>query len=221
MKPNSYKYAYSYMVAAQFDHNNATDQVRAVAFYNYEAYHTTAISLSLVDNTLLQHFVGANYSIETHNNHRQPAYSKWVAEDVYIGEMIRGRRRLVGLFGSTLFTLVTNFCAIYLISEREGGTKRLQLNSKLHPVTFWAVTFVSDYFVLLLSVAGIYIAFFVGDLRVYTDGVNLPATGLFFLMYAFAALPMTYVVSNLLSTTGVGMSLFTTFTLIGKRLRRS
>ena len=80
MKPSRYKYTYGYMVAAQFDHDSKTDEIHAVALYNYEAYHTAAISLNMVDNALLKHFVGTEYSIVTENAHIRQILSKRSAE---------------------------------------------------------------------------------------------------------------------------------------------
>ena len=130
--------------------------------------------------------------------------------------MIHQKVGLVISFTSIMLAFCTNFFAVYMINERTGGTKRLQLNSKLHPLTFWAATFASDYLVLLLSMAGIYIAFVIGNMESYIDGVNFPYSLLLFLLYGFAVLPMTYLLSIFLSKAGIGMSVFLIFSLFGK-----
>ena len=213
IKSDSRKYTYSYMVAAQFDHNNATDEVRAVAFYNYEAYHTTAASLSLVDNTLLQHFVGANYSIETQNAYRKPVYSAGVAETVRVRTKLATIETIELMYLIPIMPLITTFYAIYLINERTTGANRLQLISHLHPMTFWVSTILADLFMLMMPIAGIYLAFFVGDMQCFIDGINMPYSFLIFIMFGFASLPLTYLVSLLISRAGNGMSLFLTFNL--------
>ena len=215
-KDGGYAYIHSYMVAAQFEHDTATDEVRAIVFYNYEAYHTAPISLSLVDNTLLKHFVGAEYSIETQNHPVKPIYSEKVKEDIRVENMIYHRRRALAVYLSMLSLTITMY-AIYLIDERTSDTKHLQMNTQLHPITFWVATFVSDLMVYIPSVIGIYFAFVVGDLPCYIEGANLVYSALFFLAYSVAALPFSYLVSLALSKDGIGMSLYLLFTLVGKQ----
>ena len=220
MTPSSYKYTYGYMVAAQFDHNNDTDEVRAVAFYNYEAYHTTAISLSLVDNTLLQHFVGANYSIETQNDHLVPSYSQNIATKRRV-EKRKGLYHSVSesyadfymMYLSPALTLVTNLCTIYLITERETGARRMQLINCVHPVTYWTTTFVCDFVLYLLSVYLLYVVFYAAGLQCFTDGYNLPFSALIFTFYGFAMLPFRYLVSLFMSSRGIGISVVSFFSV--------
>ena len=215
-KDGSYAYIHRYMVAAQFEHDNATDEVRAIMFYNYEAYHTAPISISLVDNTLLRHFVGAEYSIETQNHPVKPTYSEKVKEDIRVDDMIHRKRRALAIYLSSL-SIGTTMYAIYLIHERTSGTKHLQMNTELHPMTFWVATFACDFMIFIPSVVGIYFAFVVGDVPCYIDGANLVYSALFFLAYSVAALPFTYLVSLTLSKGGVGMSLYLLFNLLGKQ----
>lgn len=80
-------------------------------------------------------------------------------------------------------------------------------------MTFWTATFLSDYLMMLLPVAGIYLAFVIGDTQCFIDGANLPYSLLLFLMFGFASLPMTYLVSLFMSRAGVGISLFIVYNL--------
>ena len=214
-KDGSYAYIHRYMVAAQFEHDNATDEVRAIMFYNYEAYHTAPISISLVDNTLLRHFVGAEYSIETQNHPVKPTYSEKVKEDIRVYNMIYHKRRPLPVYLGILSTSITMY-AIYLIHERTSGTKHLQMNTKLHPMTFWVATFACDFMIFIPSVVGIYFAFVVGDEHCYIEGADLVYSALFFLAYSVAALPFAYLVSLILSKGGIGMSFYLLFNLLGK-----
>ena len=214
-KDGGYAYIHSYMVAAQFEHDAATDEVRAIVLYNYEAYHTAPISLSLVDNTLLRHFVGAEYSIETQNHPVKPIYSEKVKEDIRVDNMIHHKRRALAIY-LCMLSISTTMYAIYLIHERTSGTKHLQMNTQLHPLTFWTATFACDFIVFIPSVIGIYFAFVVGDLPCYIEGPNLLYSFLFFLGYSIASLPFTYLVSLTLSKDGIGMSLYLLFNLLGE-----
>ena len=224
LKKDSYAYTYDYMVAAQFDHNRITDEVDAVALYNYEAYHTAPISLNLVDNTLLRHFVGAGYSIETQSDPLKPSYSEQVAEDVRTQNEIKLEYDVYHLNGGTHLTfvmpaiiVVTNFCAIYVIDERERGSKRLQLNSGVHPIVFWSATFLVDLVVLMVSDCAVMVAFVVADLEAIVDTGSLYLVMFIFVFFAFAILPMTYVASLIMSNGGIGMSLLPMLTLtLGK-----
>ena len=217
-KDDSYAYTYDYMVAAQFDHNKVSDEVHAVALYNYEAYHTAPISLSLVDNTLLRHFVGAGYSIETQNDPIEPSYSKQVAEDVRTQNEIKLEYDVYHLNGRTYLTfampaiiVVTNFCVIYVIDERERGSKRLQLNSGVHPIVFWSATFLVDLLVLLVSDCAVMVAFVIADLESIIDTRSMYLVMVIFVFFAFAILPMTYVASLCISNGGIGISLLPMF----------
>ena len=220
MGDDAYTYTYRYMVAAQFDHDSNTDEIKAVALYNYDAYHTSAISVSFVDNTLLRYFVGAEYSINTQNDPIAPIYSTVVAKRERIKNELRSKNEgrytnaktyLIVL--TPAITLVTNFFAIYLITEREMGSKRLQLITGVHPLTFWFTTFVSDFLVWLLPVTGIYCSFFVTGTPSLTDGINLPYSLVLFLMFGFAILPEIYLASLWISNGGVGLSVLCLYTL--------
>ena len=225
MKEDGYAYTYGYMVAAQFDHNKVTDEVHAVALYNYEAYHTAALSLSLVDNTLLRHFVGAEYSIETQSDPIQLVLSTAVAKRERIKRELRSRIEareqniktyLICL--TPAISLVANICAIFLINERGKGAKRLQLITGLHPIVFWFTTFVTDFILLLLPIALIYCALFIMDTKSLTDGTNLPYSIIIFTFFAFAILPEKYLASMFISNGDIGMNILILYTLsTGKR----
>ena len=131
LKTDSRKYTYGYMVAAQFEHNKKTDEIHAIALYNYEAYHTPAISLSLVDNALLKYSVGTEYSIETQNAYRRPVYSKRVADKVRVKQEIRHKNPVALTYLIPGLPLVTTLYAIYLINERATGSSHLQVTSVL------------------------------------------------------------------------------------------
>lgn len=220
IEDDAYTYTYRYMVAAQFEHDSNTNEIKAVALYNYDAYHTSAISVSFVDNALLRYFVGAEYSIKTQNDPIVPIYSTVVAKRERIKNELRSKNE--GRYSNAktylivltpAITLVTNFFAIYLITEREMGSKRLQLITGVHPVTFWFTTFVSDFLVWLLPVALIYCSFFVTGTLSLTDGINLPYSLVLFLMFGFAILPEIYLASLWISNGGVGLSVLCLYTL--------
>ena len=226
MKNDEYKYTYGYMVAAQFKHDSATDEIHAVALYNYEAYHTAPISLSLVDNTLLRYSVGAEYSIETQSDPIQLDLSTAVAKSERIKRELRSRGEvreqniktyLICL--TPAISLVANICAIYLINERWKGAKRLQLITGLHPIVFWFTTFLTDFLFMLLPIALIYCALFIMDTKSLTDGTNLPYSILIFTFFAFAILPEKYLASLFISKGDIGMNILILYTVTtGKRV---
>ena len=220
MKPNSYKYTYGYMVAAQFDHDTKSKEVHAVAMYNYEVYHTPAISLSLVDNALLKHFVGAEYSIETQNDNLVPVYSAAIAEKKRMRNEIKAKYTVIYYNVETYlaflvpsFLLVTNFFLIYLLDERERGSKHLQLMSGVHPTTFWSAIFVVDLLVLGLSTGGTILAFSITDSQSMVCRSCIFYILVIFLLFGCAILPITYIASLCVSKGGIGICVLPIFTL--------
>lgn len=63
-------YNRDYMVAAAFEgQEGENNQTKVTAYFNNQAYHTIAISLSMVGNTMLRSLTGnSDYTIETINH---------------------------------------------------------------------------------------------------------------------------------------------------------
>ena len=169
-KDNFYDYRTKYQLAAEV----GSDYL--MGFYNDESYHTTAISLSLVDNGWLQcsSQTSSSYKINT-INHPLP----WSAESR--ATKSRNSTNMVGFTFSYLVMfglafLIATF-VVFLINERVSGAKSSQYVSGATSGTFWLATFVWDYFNFLIPSALVVVVIVAFQVEGFSSGVN-PGLGL-------------------------------------------
>lgn len=208
-KHDRHDYSYQLFVAAEF-HSGPTGDVSVVAFYNYEAFHTTAISLNLVDNALLKHYVGSDYSIETTNYPRQ--VEGLPSEAGKISVFTKGILIAMGVV-IALPVAIASF-TLYAVSERVIGAKNAHFISGLHVPIYWTAMFVCDNIVYVASACLIVCMFFVYDIKAFIGAECFPATVLLFLLYGWASLPMMYVASFIFNSPGNALAWTTIFNLV-------
>ena len=209
---DSYAYKYGYFVAAMFQSVGA-DEVICTALHNYDAYHTAPISLNLVDNALLRHYVGPGYSIQTTNHFIQFDYTEKVATTAYANYQA-ARSAIPSTSLGIVFPLIVDLFAIYLITERSSGSRFLQIIGGLHVVTFWAANVSFDIIVLLASIAPIYVVFYAYTLTCYTDWHHMIYSITLLLACGWANLPLAYLASVMFSKPSLGVSLLIIYTFI-------
>ena len=203
------KYSYHHFVAAEF-RSLPRGGISAVAFYNNEAYHTSAISLSLVDNALLQYYVAPGYSIETTNHPRHvDGLPSRAAE---IAKPTQGMLIIFGLV-MALPVAIASY-VIFTVKERALGAKDAHFISGLRIPIYWAAMFACDNLVYMASVVLIICMFFAYDVQAFIASESLLATVLMFLLYGWAILPMMYAASFMFHSPGVAMTWTTIFNLV-------
>lgn len=166
--------------------------IQAVAFFNDEAYHTSAISLNAFDNALLRYTMGSSsWKIQT-INHPLPRTSQEILKD----QGTQGRQGSSTLF-SVIFgmSFLTSSFALFLILERSVGAKRCQLTSGASAWSFWTSTFLCDWIVFALVCAGVVASFAVFHVQPFASDGNWMYVALLFALYGWAALPFVYLAS--------------------------
>ena len=210
---NRYTYTHGYIVAALFESISA-DEVRCTALYNYEAYHTAPISLNLVDNALLKHYVGRRYSIETTNKIMlSPLIRTTGHADDMFQQIIKSNRVIMGLVLTLPISLV--LVGVDMISERASGSKFLQILSGLHIATFWLTSATVDFvFYLFPLTAAIYITLAAYQLETFTTVSGIQYSLPLFIAYGWAMLPIAYVASLTFSRTRLGVTCLIIYTTV-------
>ena len=209
---NSFTYRYNYFVAALFESVGA-DEVKCTALFNYEAYHTAAISLNLVDNALLQHYVGPGYSIQTTNDLIEMDINKTAAAQLHTKMQLYTTRVAIQVV-TILFPIIVDCFAIDMITERACGSKNLHIISGLHVATYWMSNVIVDFAFYLVQIAVVYTLFAVYQMESFTDGYNSIYSVTLFLMFGWATIPVAYLISVIFSSCGVGVSLLVAYSFV-------
>ena len=210
------KYSYHHFVAAEF-RSLPRGGISAIAFYNNEAFHTSAISLSLVDNALLQYYAGPGYSIETTNH---PRHVEGLPSRA--GEIAKPTQGMLIIFGLVMaLPVAIASYVIFTVKERALGAKNAHFISGLRIPIYWAAMFACDYLVYIASVVLIICMFFAYDIQAFIASESLFATVLMFLLYGWAILPMMYAASFMFKSPGIAMTWTTIFNLVTGERRLS
>lgn len=131
-----------------------------VGYFNNEAFHSPAMALSYVDNAVLNYFrKQKNKSpviIETINHPLPPTRSDKLSDWIAAGVQEFNIAFNV-VFGMAF--LASSF-VVFLVNERRTKAKHMQFLSGVHPVNFWAATFVWDYLNYLVPAIGMLVLFF-------------------------------------------------------------
>ena len=212
-KNNTAELVHHRLVAAQFDVSEDGD-VACVALFNYEAYHTAAISLNLVDNALLRYLVGPEYSIRTTNNHRHHKLGEigGVLEfyDVHLAEHSEHKSIIFCL--SVTFPVIMTFYVMFVIEERFTGSKRDQAICGVHYATYWIANILYDFAHCLVPIASSYALFNIRKTGLF-ESDNVLSSALLLIMYAWSMLPMVYLTSLFFSSCATAVVWLTVYNL--------
>jgi len=135
------QYNRNYMIAATIE-DDPHGGLNIIGLFNNEAYHSIAISLSYLGNTLMQCFGSKEYQINTINQPLPRNISKRVTHTVSNEGNTGFNFSFCVSFGLAL--LFATF-VVFLIKERTSGAKHCQLVSGVRLYNFWLATFLWDY----------------------------------------------------------------------------
>ncbi|CAH1776854.1 unnamed protein product [Owenia fusiformis] len=183
------------MIAATFDSTNASRinrTAKAIGHFNNQAYHTPAITLTVLDNALLNYYTNStNMDIQT-TNHPLPRTVTEQINDSFAGALIGFTISICVMFGTSF--LVSTF-VVFIIKERSVKSKHIQFASGVHTINFWLSTFCWDIFNYLIPCLLLLIVFAGFDVKAYIAETNAGYVVLIFLLYGWAILPMMYLLS--------------------------
>ncbi|KAI8797159.1 ATP-binding cassette sub-family A member 3 [Biomphalaria glabrata] len=185
-------YNLRYMVAASFN-GSTYPKSSAVAYFNNQAYHSIAVSLSALFNGLLAYFTNSSgYSIETYN-HPLPRLTINKIQDEGDGKDFTGFTLGFNLTFGMAF-LASSF-VLFLVKEKTVKAKHIQFVSGVHAVNFWLSTLCWDLINFMLPCLCLIITFFAFSITNFTVDLHWLQLIFFFFLYGWAMLPYMYLMS--------------------------
>ena len=175
------------------------------AFYNYEALHAPVISLNLVDNAILQHYIGTNYSIEITSH---PRVMNMGMEERKEKDNAFDPQKIIVTFGAITLVLPVIMASYMTTVVRERGTrtKHMQIMGGMHPMVLWQAMLAFDCTIHVLTVAAMIITFNAYDVKVYVGFTNSFYLSVFLLAFGLAMLPMMYLGAFLFRSPSTGFT---------------
>lgn len=138
-------YVHDLLTAATF--SDGALRTTLTGHFNNEAYHTSAISLNLISNTLVKYLLGDSYSIRP-TNHPLPRDERLTLDDMFSPNVADALvLAFCIMFG---FVFLTSSFTTVIVEQRKSGLKRSQHMCGVTAGLFWCSTFVWDYIVLLI-----------------------------------------------------------------------
>lgn len=160
-----------YLIGATVDAvpgmNSKEEEARIVGWFNNNAYHSIAISLSYITNAVMQCFGQPGHSIEV-VNHPLPQSLKeklgQISRDSFIVPLISS------IFMSFGMGIVISTFAVFVVWERVSGAKHIQLVSSASVFNFWLGAFVWDVISFMIPSAVVIIILICFQVPGYADG---------------------------------------------------
>eukprot|EP01063_Lacrimia_lanifica_P008338 TRINITY_DN153_c1_g2_i1.p1 TRINITY_DN153_c1_g2~~TRINITY_DN153_c1_g2_i1.p1 ORF type:complete len:2021 (+),score=692.58 TRINITY_DN153_c1_g2_i1:98-6160(+) len=108
---------------------------------------------------------------------------------------------ITGLFIMIPFTLIPSNFVSYVVKEREGKSKHVQVISGANLGAYWASSFLFDFLSFMVTVTLAFIVFFADDRTEFIgDAGSFFATLLLFIFFGTAAITISYAMSFMFST---------------------
>ena len=207
------KFVRDYIVAAEFQ-TEKENKTTAEAHFNNQAYHTPAITLNTLHNTILHHYVNSSYMINAVNFPLPRTVTEQVNDELYGG--YQGFMIAFNVMFGMAF-LASSF-VIFLIKERASKAKHSQFVSGAQSASFWVANFIWDlinYTVPCILLLVLFVAF---GIKGYTEGGGLGDVWLLFMMYGWAVLPFMYLLSFLFNVPASGLVWLTMLNILSGEL---
>lgn len=182
------------------------DTVSAFAWYDQQALHTAPVAINLLDNAIASHVLGNDdVSINTYNfplpkNAQDKANSLATSATGFN----------LGLFLIFAAGAFMGSLALFVVHERITKAKHIQFVSGVNYAVFWVGHFLFDFGIAVLPGLGILIVFAAFNVPAF-QGANLGIVFLLWMLFAFAAIPVVYVLSFLFATSASAYSKMFTF----------
>ncbi len=141
---NMRAYQTQYQIATEFNELPVSSNKSAaiIGFFNNQAYHTVAITLDAISNSLLNYFTDGRHTIETTNHPIPKSSNTELEEDL---QKSAGLSFIVSnnvLFGQSFLTATF---VVFIIKERTSKAKHIQFVSGVHVGTYWMSTYLWDF----------------------------------------------------------------------------
>ncbi|XP_004623169.1 ATP-binding cassette sub-family A member 3-like [Octodon degus] len=164
------------------------------ALFNNQAYHSPALSLSVLDNMLFMSLSGAHASL-TVSNKPQPVLQKKKKRQVE--RIIDGQDVAIKLqLGLAL--LISGFCFL-IVTERVSKAKHIQYLSGVSTLVYWFSALLHDFIIFFICCCIILGIFKYHKVEIFVMEYHFLETMLIFTLYGWSSIPLVYLMSFLFS----------------------
>lgn len=154
---NNFVYNYEYVTSALFQYaNDSRFELKVVAMFNDQPYHTPSISLKYVDQALIRHLFGRKNLQLSVSNYPMPLTIAEKFNKIKTPISVQGDFQVIQSIIMGLSFFLSSF-AILIVEERVVKAKHLQKISGLRMAFYWLSFLVLDYILYLLSILTIII----------------------------------------------------------------
>ena len=179
-----------------------------LAWFNGQAYHSVAESLSYATNLVLSSFAPAGAGIQTIN-------APFPRSDL---ESIAATTNGLGLSIASVLQVGMSFLAAsfvtFIVKERASKAKHMQFLGGVTPLTYWTSSFVFDYLNYLVPTLLTLILFKSFAVEAFTTNEQLWYVTLLLLSYGLAVIPLTYMASFFFDSAPRAYSLLALFNVV-------
>uniref|UniRef100_A0A8C2MJ39 ATP-binding cassette, sub-family A member 14 n=2 Tax=Cricetulus griseus TaxID=10029 RepID=A0A8C2MJ39_CRIGR len=178
---------YSCIIA--FSLHVTRDKKTFTFWFNNEAYHSSSLSLSVLDNIIFMSLSGADATI-TVSNKPQP---RQVIENKYKKRHIQGFEIVLNLlFGMSIFT--SGFC-LMTVAERVSKAKHIQFVSGVYTFNFWLSALLWDLTIHFVACALLLLVFLITDIHVLLEKYHFLDTMFILMLFGWSIIPFIYLLS--------------------------
>uniref|UniRef100_H2Z852 ABC transporter domain-containing protein n=1 Tax=Ciona savignyi TaxID=51511 RepID=H2Z852_CIOSA len=169
-----------------------TNNTKAIAWFNNQAYHTPATTLVYMDQAYIRMVAGmTNFTMQV-VNYPLPRNSTNRVQEQLLGSL----SGFLIAFNIVLgFSFLAASFAIFLVRERVDRSSLLQALAGVDPFCFWLSTFCWDFINFITPCLLTVIMFAVFSVSQFTDHAGIVI--LLFALYCWASLPLMYSLSLL------------------------
>lgn len=174
----------------------------AVAWFNTELLHSTAISLNIALNAHTKYYLGPEYSISV-SNKPFPFINKFEKGSVQLRDLTNVGFMLA-VFISFAMAFVSSFYIIFYIRERVSEAKLLQFVSGLSVSTFWITSIIFDLINYIFNTAIVMAVIYAFKMDGWKTMDELIPLCVSLLAFGPSMLAVIYVLSRLFSMPSTG-----------------
>ena len=205
------QYNLHYLVGVELAFNSSLKKIKAKAYFNNQAYHSSAVSLATLANGVLKYVTNdSTYSL-TNINHPLPRTQKQKVEDQTEGSTTGFTISFNFVFG---MAFLSSSFVLFLIKERTTKAKHIQFVSGVHPINFWFSTFCWDMINFMIPCAVLLIVFWAFNITAYIVDYHVFHLILLFVLFGWAMLPFMYLLSFLFTVPSSGFVWITMFNIL-------
>ncbi|CAH6793029.1 phospholipid-transporting ATPase ABCA3 [Phodopus roborovskii] len=178
---------YSCIIA--FSINVSREKKTFTFWFNNEAYHSSSLSLSVLDNIIFMSLSGPDATI-TVSNKPQP---RPVLENKSNKRHIPGFEIVFNLlFGMSIFT--SGFCLL-TVTERVSKAKHIQFVSGVYTFNFWLSALLWDLTIHFVACALMLLVFLITDVHTLLEKYHFLDTMFILMLFGWSIIPFIYLLS--------------------------